>query len=316
MNKMEKSTLNFFSYSNLDRVSEYRLDESWLSTQLASPYSLFLLLHHQKALVNQQHQLLLLPYSDILTLLPTHLYPFLLGIKEGKTYFCIDISSSLAEDWNDFGKFEELRAITPFISEQDANMIAQGRALAHWHKMNRFCGVCGNGTLIQESGYKILCPHCNTSFFPRTDSAIIVQITYQDQCLLVRQPQWERGRYANVAGFLEPAETLESAVRREVKEETSLIVSNIQYHSSQPWAFPASIMLGFTAEARHKEVVLDLTELEDFMWVTRDEMVQKIKHREISLPFRFSISFRLIEDWFDAGTNEVKLRQVLDSLLV
>lgn len=304
---MEKSVLNFFSHSSLDRASELRLNENWFNHQLTVATTYFILLHRQKALVNQQNRLLLLQYKDIQALLPTHAQPFLLGIAKDESYFCIDVSNSLIEDWELIGNFEELRLLAPFLGENEANMIAQARAMAHWHKTNRFCGNCGNATIIQESGYKILCPNCNTAFFPRTDSAIIVQITYQDKCLLVRQPQWEKGRYANVAGFLEPAETLESAVRREIKEETGLTVSNIHYHSSQPWAFPSSIMLGFTAEATHSEVTLDLTELEDFMWVTREEMLEKVKSKEISLPFRFSISYRLIEDWLKSSGLEIEI---------
>ena len=301
---MEKSKLNFFSHSNLDRVSELRLDENWLQVQLQNEASNFLLIHQQKVLISQTNKsILFFQYTDIQRF-ELKDKPFLLGIEENQIFFCLDVSQHLASNWEHLGKFEELRPLALYLSDKQANMIAHARAMAHWHRTNRFCGVCGNQTIVQESGYKITCLHCSTSFFPRTDSAIIVQITHQDKCLLVRQPQWDKGRYANVAGFLEPAETLESAVRREIKEETGLIVSNIQYHSSQPWAFPASIMLGFTAEAENANVTLDRTELEDFMWVTRKEMVEKLQNEEISLPFRFSISYRLIEDWFDEKTFE------------
>jgi NAD+ diphosphatase len=137
--------------------------------------------------------------------------------------------------------------------------------------------------------------------YPRTDPAVIVSVSRGDRLLLGRKPDWPAGRFSTVAGFVEPGETLEEAVAREVKEETGIVCDEVTYHSSQPWPFPSSIMLGFHATASTDEITVDTTELDDARWFTRAEMVDGLLSGGFLLPRSLSISFRLIEDWFDGG---------------
>jgi NAD+ diphosphatase len=150
-----------------------------------------------------------------------------------------------------------------------------------------------------QGGHVMQCAACGHQQFPRLDPAVIVLVTDGERALLGRQPAWPPGRYSTVAGFVEPGESLEDAVAREVREETGVIVDAVEYHSSQPWPFPSSLMLGFTAHASRTDIDLSDQELEDARWFTRAQ----IAAGEIALPTTHSISFRLIEDWYDSGAS-------------
>jgi NAD+ diphosphatase len=176
--------------------------------------------------------------------------------------------------------------------------------MTYWHHRHRFCGVCGSPTDSIEGGFQRLCanPDCGHRHFPRTDPAIIVLVTSGERGLLGRQPSWPKGMYSTIAGFVEPGETLEDAVIREVREETNIELCRVHYHSSQPWPFPSSLMLGFSAQAASSEIRVDEYELENACWFTREELTRKLLANVLRLPSPMSISFRLIEDWFDAGS--------------
>jgi NAD+ diphosphatase len=171
--------------------------------------------------------------------------------------------------------------------------------------------MCGAKTVPAKHGHVLVCsdPSCRNEQFPRLDPAIIVLVSDGDSALLGRQASWPLGRYSTIAGFVEPGESLEDAVAREVFEETGIEVQHIEYHSSQPWPFPASLMLGFTAHALTRAVTLRDQELEDARWFTRAELAAN----GATLPPRLSISYRLIEHWFDQGEG-VKLRDVQGSV--
>jgi NAD+ diphosphatase len=144
-------------------------------------------------------------------------------------------------------------------------------------------------------------PQCGQLHFPRTDPAIIVLVTHGEQCLLGRQPTWPAGRYSIIAGFVEPGEGLEAAVAREVREETGIDIKHVRYHASQPWPFPSSLMLGFTAQAANTTIQLKDGELEDARWLSREEIAGELGRGTLRLPPEISISYRLIEGWFDAS---------------
>jgi NAD+ diphosphatase len=177
-----------------------------------------------------------------------------------------------------------------------------------WRGRHRFCGSCGATTLPAKGGHVLICtnPECRHEQFPRIDPAIIVLVSDGDRALLGRQAAWPAGRYSTIAGFVEPGESLEDAVAREVYEETGIEVDQIEYHSSQPWPFPSSLMLGFTAHALTTEIKKRDDELEDAQWFTRTDLANG---RPI-VPPNVSISFRLIENWFDAGGGP-RLRDTL-----
>jgi NAD+ diphosphatase len=187
------------------------------------------------------------------------------------------------------------------LPAEEAGLLAYARAMVHWREQHRYCGRCGTRTIAAQGGHVMQCPNpaCALQLFPRLDPAVIVLVTDGDRALLGRQPAWPPGRYSTIAGFVEPGESLEDAVAREVGEETGVRVGEIEYHSSQPWPFPSSLMLGFTARARRTDIDLSDDELEDARWFTRAQLAAG----EIALPTTHSISFRLIEDWYDAGAQ-------------
>jgi NAD+ diphosphatase len=199
-------------------------------------------------------------------------------------------------------RFEELRPLAALLDGEQAGLLAYARALTYWQHRHRHCGVCGARCEPQRAGHVMRCrdPGCATDFFPRIDPAVIVLVSDGERALLGRQSVWPAGRYSTVAGFVEPGESLEDAVAREVLEETGVAVRDTVYHSSQPWPFPSSLMLGFTATADRGAAAQRSTELEDVRWFTRAQ----IAAGEILLPPTTSISHRLIAEWFDADWPE------------
>lgn len=190
------------------------------------------------------------------------------------------------------------------LAPGEGELLAHARALAYWHRRHRFCGDCGHPTEGAQGGHVRVCsnPQCGRQHFPRTDPAVIVLVTAGERCLLGRQPSWLPGRYSTIAGFVEPGESLEAAVVREVGEETGVRVREVRYQSSQPWPFPASLMLGFRAVAEGEDIHLGDEELEDARWFSREELERAMEEGALRLPGRISIAYRLIEDWFDEGS--------------
>jgi len=192
----------------------------------------------------------------------------------------------------------ELRPLAPLLPPDSASLLAYARALALWKGRHRHCGVCGAPNLPARAGHVLRCSRagCGTETFPRLDPAIIVLVTDADgeRALLGRQASWPRDRYSTIAGFVEPGESLEDAVVREVEEETGVQVGQVEYVSSQPWPFPSSLMLGFRAVARTHDITLRDGELEDARWFTRADMAAG----HPALPPAGAISARLIDAWF------------------
>lgn len=200
------------------------------------------------------------------------------------------------------GYFADLREASPLISGIDGSILAYARALCFWHHRHLFCGVCGATTRIENAGHVRKCTSdsCNSPHFPRTDAAIIVKVVYQDKILLGRQAVWPEGMMSVLAGFIEPGETLEHAVAREVFEEAGVRVKNVRYQHSQPWPFPASLMLGFEAEAIDDALDIDHHEIEHAGWYSRED-IAKFDNKGMFLPRKLSISRRLIEEWLAEG---------------
>jgi NAD+ diphosphatase len=196
-------------------------------------------------------------------------------------------------------RFADLRQLAGRLERRDGALLALARAMMFWHSRHRFCGVCGAPTRSEEAGHMLRCtdPACNTMHFPRTDPAVIMLVTLGDRALLGRNRNFVPGMYSTLAGFVEPGESLEDAVAREVLEETAIEVGAVHYHSSQPWPFPANIMLGFHAEAVSSAITVDYGELEDARWFERDWLRAHQDGDDFRLPRRDSIARRLIEDW-------------------
>jgi len=223
------------------------------------------------------------------------------------SYIAIDFSNlEEHESKNTFsvwGKFADLREIGPLIDGVEGSILAYARGMIFWHSQNKFCGVCGTQTIAKKGGHQRNCTKkgCDCIHFPRTDPAVIMLVNDGDRVLLGRQKFWPDGLFSTLAGFVEPGETIEHAVAREVYEEAGIIVKNIIYQHSQPWPFPSSLMLGFTADACTKKINFNDTEIEDAQWFTREELLN-FELQKKYLPRKVSVSRRLIDDWISKSS--------------
>ncbi|KQN75295.1 NADH pyrophosphatase [Devosia sp. Leaf64] len=210
----------------------------------------------------------------------------------------VDQSQQVHPAWPD-GRFAEIRGLMPNLSPLDGEMIATGRALIGWHGSHRFCANCATQSVVESAGWVRKCPQCGTQHFPRTDPVVIMAITRGDKILLGRGPSWPEGMYSLLAGFVEPGETIESAVRREVYEESRITVGPVRYVASQPWPFPMSLMFGCYGEATSEEITIDPLELADARWVSKSDVHQILDgtHEFISRPRNGAIAGALIEAW-------------------
>lgn len=304
---MEKR--NIFSGPYLDRAAHLREDPEWFAAALADERSRAVPVWNSRNLIAEGDT----PRAAYVELI--HVPPerrnstdlILLGRFGDTRYFTYDIESIEAPALLPGTRFEDLRLVASVLPSDDAGILGYARAIIAWRRRHRFCGTCGAKTVSAKSGHVLVCsdPSCRHEQFPRIDPAIIVLVSDGERALLGRQASWPIGRYSTIAGFVEPGESLEDAVTREVSEETGIEVDGIEYHSSQPWPFPASLMLGFMAHAVTTEVRLRDQELEDARWFTRADLASN----GALLPMRQSISFRLIEHWFDAGGDR-RLRDI------
>ncbi|MCC9134803.1 NAD(+) diphosphatase [Pontibacter silvestris] len=298
---------NFFSGSTLDRLSEQRKNEELMQELWDRESSLFVVVSDAKSLLRQGNtEAVFLNHQQVKELAEIAKVRVLLGVEEGVAYFALGFEKQqeeIAPYLTDGAVLADLRTTAMLLPRPQSTLLAYARGIVHWNLRHSHCPECGNLTYSTEAGHVRACSNCCKRQFPRTDTAIIVLISEGDACLLGRQPQWPKGMYATVAGFLEPGEPLEEAVARETLEETGVELENIRYHSSQPWPFPASIMVGFTATARNRNIRVDSHELEDARWFTRDEIVDGLQNNSLILPPPVSIAYRLIRDWFNQDTN-------------
>ena len=235
-----------------------------------------------------------------------------LGVVDERAHFALDVShhdepletlrspALAAAGIAEAGvRFADLRQLAGRLDHREGALLALARAMMFWHSRHRFCGVCGSPTRSEEAGHMRRCtdPACAAMHFPRTDPAVIMLVTDGERALLGRNKNFVAGMYSTLAGFVEPGESLEDAVAREVREETAIEVGAVHYHSSQPWPFPANIMLGFYAEATSTAITVDYGELEDARWFERDWLLSHADDDSFRLPRRDSIARRLIEDW-------------------
>jgi len=296
---------NVFAGPYLDRVAHLRKDPAWVEDALHSERARIVPVHDSRNLLRRDTEGMSAVFLDPARLaVDAPAEPVLLGEFQQTVYFALELAQpDPAIDAAGAGdlRFEDLRLTGGLLPEQQAGVLAYARAMLYWRRRHRFCGVCGTATASVQAGHVMRCtnPGCATEHFPRLDPAIIVLITDGERALLGRQASWPQGRYSTIAGFVEPGESLEDAVAREVFEETGVTVHEADYHSSQPWPFPASLMIGFTARASADAVPRADEELEDVRWFTRADIAAGTP----GLPPPQSVSYRLIEDWYDAGAE-------------
>lgn len=297
---MDSEQPNFFAGPYIDRRAEEREHADWARVALEDPRTLYLLSSGTRQLIYTQPE----PRIAFLEGAAARLIAaadesrlVLLGWFRERRCVLVEVGDQVPAQAPQDASFEELRPLAPLIRGDEAGLLAYARALSIWRARQRYCGACGAPTIPQRAGHCMRCSKEGSAqeFFPRIDPAIIVLVTDGERALLGRQATWPPGRYSTIAGFVEPGESLEDAVAREVMEETCVSVIGARYDSSQPWPFPASIMLGFRAWARPGSPVRCSGELEDARWFSREE----IRAGAALLPTAYSISYRLIATWMD-----------------
>ncbi len=305
MDHYQRSLQNTFSAYTLNRATDQRLNEEWLKTQLTAPQTCLMPVWRLQNLFLDERNPIFLEAKDAGNLVEMADSIIFLGVEDGKNYFALGLppqDASIPERFASIGKFLELKMFGAFLGAREGALYAYARAMVYWHQRNQFCGDCGSPTVSVIGGHQRNCTNeqCKQLHFPRTDPSMIVLVTHEDKCLLGRQPVWPKKMYSTIAGFVEPGESIESAVVREVQEETGVLVGEICYHSSQPWPFPSSLMLGFHAKAIDPTIHLKDNELEDARWFSREEIWEGKQNKTLKLPSIISISRCLINAWLDA----------------
>lgn len=303
---------HIFAGNPLDRGERERRDEGWIRERTEDPQSRFLPFCNLNVLLTElsgqdgQAQPTLgwlhahdLPQDDR--------EPIFLGLLDGICHFAVDLSAhhDAVERLQSDGirRFEDCRTAGETLSGEEAGIVAQARAQLDWHNRHRFCSVCGNPTNKRRGGQMRQCPECNAQHFPRTDPVIIMVVAdvEGDRCLLGQS----RGRlsrmrmYSALAGFMDQGEAIEEAVAREVMEEAGIRVKNVRYHSSQPWPFPSSLMIGCIAEAATTDIHIDAEEMTDVQWFDRSEVLLALEGKSeiLTVPNPIAIAHHIIKAW-------------------
>jgi NAD+ diphosphatase len=293
--------VNFYTTGAWDRAVERRGDAAWFHECLQSSTTLFHVVWQGRTLVRQEDHNVpqTLNAAAAAGLLALARCVVLLGCDAEAAHVAIDLSAQPEELVARFGPAVDLRTIGPLLSQRDASLSALARGMSYWHERHSFCGRCGAPTLSEQAGHQRRCSNkdCDALFFPRIDPAVIMRVEHGDRVLLARQASWAPGMHSVLAGFVELGETLEDTVRREVQEEVGLALTDVRYFASQPWPFPASLMLGFVATSADDRIRLNAQELESARWFTREELLNSPENDTLRLSRRDSISRALIEDW-------------------
>ncbi len=286
------------SRGTVDRLTEKRTDTAWLDAAWADPGTRVLVVSDGQALARIDDE------QAALVFVPPQQAPegtrFLLGRDDADGIVYFGVSASLPYPPPPGTRPGALREVGTLLGDRDAGLLTHAVALANWHDTHTHCPVDGTATAPGPGGHFTVCPQDGTEHFPRTDPAVIMLVTDpDDRCLLARNAAWPGRRVSILAGFVDPGESVEQAVIREVAEETQIKVTNVRYVGSQPWPMPRSLMLGFRAEApAGQAIVVDREEIAEAYWFSRDELLAAIEAREIALPPPVSIARQIIEQWY------------------
>lgn len=299
---------NVFSGPYLERAAHLRKDAAFVEAALRDPGSVLVplwrsrsLLRHgeidcRAALVTVRHELRRsVPDAELV----------MLGRFHGRVCFAAELTTEEPPRVPEGSAFDDLRLAGGLLPQDEAGLLAYARAMVLWRARHRHCGSCGASTRPASAGHVMRCgnPACGAEHFPRLDPAIIVLVTDGARALLGRQASWPAGRYSTIAGFVEPGESLEDAVAREVLEETGVTVTDPAYHSSQPWPFPSSLMIGCFADALSDEITVDGQELDDARWFTKAEAADMLAGRAkgVFAPPPVAIAHHLLKAWVEEG---------------
>ena len=306
MNDRREQITHVFAGNPMDRGEVERRDEEWLAAQAKDPASRMLAMWQLNVPVSPQQTLRWLNGDDVRQL-DIETEPIFLGQLEGRSHFVVDVSSAGRERLEGDGlTFEDARTTAEYMSGPESGIVAQARSQLSWHSRHGFCAVCGLPTHIARGGQVRRCSPkeeggCGTEHYPRTDPVVITIVHDVDRCLLGQS----RGRlvamrrYSALAGFMDQGESIEEAVAREVMEEAGIQVGAVRYHSSQPWPFPSSLMIGCHADAATTEIAFDAEEMTDVQWFSRDEVLLALEERSevLAIPGPTAIAHHLIRAW-------------------
>ncbi len=313
IDQVSPSRRNRFTSVRLDRLVEYRDDEAWVARAMESAAARFVPLWRSRSLIaaTTEGQLAVYLKRGELDAVDSIQPPTLLGTDGKRYFFAVSINDQQREsvlEQRPEARFVDLRRASVDMDAKHAGVLAYAKALHYWQHRHGFCGVCGHPNRLTSAGHKLVCSNeeCARQSFPRIDPAIIVLVTCGDTCLLGRNANWPSRRFSTLAGFVEPGESLEDAVVREVFEEASVSLKDIRYVSSQPWPFPASSMCGFYAEAESRDCAPS-EEMEELRWFSTAELKAAVEDSSVLLSPPVSIAFRLIADWYrQAGGGDLE----------
>jgi NAD+ diphosphatase len=301
--------IHTFAGNPLDRADALRRDPQWLATALSDPSSRFLAFSRLNVLLqgNDAPELVWLN-ADQFAALTVPSPPIFLGLTDAVAHFAIDVSTAEvpAESLAGTGaEFRDCRMAAMALPPEQTGIVAQARSQLDWHARHQFCSVCGLPTEPERGGHVRRCGSCGAEHFPRTDPVAIMLIIDGERCLL-GQPAGRfagTGLYTALAGFIDQGESIEEAVRREVKEEAGIDVGAVSYHSSQPWPFPSSLMIGCHGIATSTDIVIDPQEMADVAWFSKQEVSRAFAgdHPDIQIPGPIAIAHHLIQAWIDPG---------------
>ncbi|MDX2276773.1 MAG: NAD(+) diphosphatase [Hyphomonadaceae bacterium] len=297
---------NAFARYPLDRAGHRRSDQAWLDAAMGDDTQNVVIPFYQgKPLITENGPL----YHA--RALATHIYHELgrpdsplifLGIDgNGDAYFACEIADPATLET--LGQFMDLRMAGMRMDARELPIVGCAKAVLEWHENNRFCAKCGTPSDVAEAGWKRVCPNCRREHFPRVDPVVIMLPVLGERVLLGRQRMFPRGMYSALAGFVEPGETIEEAAARETLEEAGLVVTRVHAHSTQPWPFPHSLMIGAICEVEADTLKVDEHELETARWFTRDEarLLIEGKHPDCFAPPPFAIAHHLLKSWAEEG---------------
>lgn len=294
---------NWFANNPLTRINNEKDQSAFIKERLADANSLIIPLWRGDPLVANGAAAFL--SAAALAEFPKDASVVFLGMQNGASYFGVDVSkaeTAEAAPFADIGEYMPLRAAAAALSRDEIAIIGHARWLFEWHRRHNFCANCGAPTNVIAGGAKRICPDCGAEHFPRSDPVAIVLAVNEDHCLLGRGPHFPPGFLSALAGFIEAGETPEEAARREIFEEAGVTLTDVRYQFSQPWPFPASLMMGFIADAEDRTLNLDTDEIEEAKWIPLDDIRALLKGEErggVFLPPKFTIARQLIERWAD-----------------
>ncbi len=304
------SHVNTFAGNPLNRAGNERRDPAWVQARLEAPGTRFVPLWQLRALMTLGEQLSISWRSkaEVQEYLDRSETCLFLGLDDEKVaHFAVDVSSAGDKKpdapFRDHGKWIDVRSAAAQAAMSDAAILAQSRSMIDWHARHRFCAVCGAPSAVHEAGYVRKCGSCNAQHFPRTDPVVIMLVLDGDRCMLGRQAMFPKGNWSALAGFVEPGEDIEEAVRREVMEEAGIRIGKVRYIFSQPWPFPSSLMIGCWGHAETTDIKIDPHELEQAQWFSRDEIREMLGNcydtSKTRMPAPLAIAHQLGRAWID-----------------